>query len=415
MSSPINILVLSFYYRPDLSAGSFRTTAFVETLAAVVGDGDRIEVLTTMPNRYRSFMQDCAPMEHGDRVSIYRFQTLEHRSGMFDQAFAFVRYAWRVLRHVRGRRYDLVYATSSRLFTAFLGAVCAARMRVPLYLDIRDIFTDTIKDVLSPSRAWLLMPLLRAIERYTMGKAARINLVSRGFRDYFTGRYPKQIFSFFTNGVDDEFFGMDFRGQARADGKKVILYAGNLGEGQGLHHVVPEMALRLGPDYEFWLVGDGGRRQELLDALEHAGSGDRVRLIPPVERSRLLELYRGSDYLFLHLNDLDAFRKVLPSKIFEYAATGKPILAGVAGHAADFLRQHVRNVAVFPPCDADAGARALSSLLAGHTDRSDFLESYSRSRIMNEMAREVLAVGGRNAGAKTIPHTQQKRGRSAQG
>jgi len=414
VTSPVNILVLSFYYRPDLSAGSFRTTAFVEALAAAAGDGDRVEVLTTMPNRYRSFMQDCAPTEHDDRISIYRFPTLEHHSGMFDQAVAFSRYAWRVLRHVRGRRYDLVYATSSRLFTAFLGAVCAARMRVPLYLDIRDIFTDTIKDVLSPSRSWLLMPVLRAIERYTMGKAARVNLVSRGFRDYFASRYPKQDFSFFTNGVDDEFFGMDFRGQARADGKKVILYAGNMGEGQGLHHIVPELAQRLGPEYEFWLVGDGGRRQELLDALEDAGLRDHVRLIPPVERSRLLELYRGSDYLFLHLNDFDAFRKVLPSKIFEYAATGKPVLAGVAGHAAEFLQQHVRNVAVFPPCDAAAGARALSALQSGHTDRSEFLESYRRSRIMNEMAREVLAVCGRSAGAQTIP-TQQERGRSAQG
>jgi len=413
VSCSFNILVLSFYYRPDLSAGSFRTTAFVETLAAA-GDGGCIEVLTTMPNRYRSFAQECAPIEHGNRVCIYRIPTLEHRSGMFDQTLAFMRYAWGVLRHVRGRRYHLVYATSSRLFTAFLGAVCAGRARVPLYLDIRDIFTDTIKDVLSPSRSWLLMPVLRAIERYTVEKAARVNLVSEGFRDYFVSRFPRQHFSFFTNGVDDEFFGMDFHGQARADGKRVILYAGNMGEGQGLHHVVPEMAQRLGSDYEIWLVGDGGRRQALLDAVERAGLGDRVRVMPPVERSRLLELYRGSDYLFLHLNDFEAFRKVLPSKIFEYAATGKPILAGVAGHAAAFLRTNVRNTAIFPPCDAAAGVRALSTLQSGHTDRSDFLERYRRSRIMQEMAEDVLAVCGRGSGVQMTSPTQ-KENRSAQG
>ena len=46
----------------------------------------------------------------------------------------------------------------------------------------------------------------------------------------------------------------------------------------------------------------------------------------------------STDVLFLHLNDYSAFRKVIPSKIFEYAATGKPIVAGVSGYAAEFLR-----------------------------------------------------------------------------
>jgi len=148
--------------------------------------------------------------------------------------------------------------------------------------------------------------------------------------------------------------------------------------------------------------------------VERAGLGDRVRVMPPVERSRLLELYRGSDYLFLHLNDFEAFRKVLPSKIFEYAATGKPILAGVAGHAATFLRTNVRNTAIFPPCDAAAGVRALSTLQSGHTDRSDFLERYRRSRIMQEMAEDVLAVCGRGSGVQMTSPTQ-KENRSAQG
>ena len=47
--------------------------------------------------------------------------------------------------------------------------------------------------------------------------------------------------------------------------------------------------------------------------------------------------YDKASILFLHLNDYEAFYKVLPSKIFEYATTGKPIIAGVNGFAKDVI------------------------------------------------------------------------------
>ena len=61
----------------------------------------------------------------------------------------------------------------------------------------------------------------------------------------------------------------------------------------------------------------------------------------------MINEYQKANILFLHLNDLNSFHKVLPSKIFEYAATGKPILAGVKGYAAKFLREQVKGVEIF--------------------------------------------------------------------
>jgi glycosyltransferase involved in cell wall biosynthesis len=383
--------VLSFYFAPDLSAGSFRTTALVRALEQQLAPDDRIEVVTTLPNRYHSFSQEAPEHERRGRVCITRIALPSHHSGILDQVRAFGRYAFEVRRYLKGRRFDLVYATSSRLFTAALGAVCARRMGVPLYLDIRDILTDTIKDVLPGSTARLLLPLLRAIERYAVRTASRINLVSEGFRGYFAGRYRGQSYSFYTNGIDAEFINADFRRAASTDGRRIILYAGNFGDGQGLHRIVPGMAAALKGKYEFWLVGDGGKKQALLDAIRAAGA-DNVKVMPPVDRTRLLELYRDCDYIFLHLNDYDAFRKVLPSKVFEYAATGKPVLAGVAGYAATFLADNVEGSAVFPPCDVKAGVQALQGLSPEPTPRRDFIRRYGREQIMKELARDVLSL-----------------------
>ncbi len=388
----LKILVLTFYFRPDLSAGAFRTTAVVRALEESTGPSDSIDVITTAPNRYASFAQEAPEEEIHGRVRIRRIQVPAHRSGMADQAWAFARFALQVRRLVAGKRFDAVYATSSRLFTAFLGALCAKRTDAALYLDIRDIFTDTIEGMLSKPLAFVLMPALNAIERFTVTSAAHVNLVSEGFRKYFQKRYTNQRYSFHTNGIDDEFLHEGFSLTASARPTRRVLYAGNIGEGQGLHRIVPGLAKAAGPAYEFRLVGDGGRIQMLREALEEAGVGN-VRIWPPVDRARLMQLYRDSDYLFLHLNDYAAFRKVLPSKIFEYAATGKPILAGVAGHCAQFLRENVKNCAVFPPCEVAAGLSALESLSPEPCDRTEFVTAFQRSRIMKRLADEVVKLG----------------------
>lgn len=98
--------------------------------------------------------------------------------------------------------------------------------------------------------------------------------------------------------------------------------------------------------------------------------------------------------LFLHLNDHDAFRKVLPSKVFEYAALGKPIWAGISGYAASFVSEHIENAAVFAPCDAAAGIQSFKTLNIMTRPRHAFVERFARGRIMREMAKDVLSLTG---------------------
>lgn len=389
----MRILFLTFYYEPDLSAGSFRSAALVQALCARMEQGDHIDVLTTEPNRYASFRSANASEEKKGQVTVLRFALPQHRSGLIDQSFAFMTYAWQVLKYVKGFQYDLVFATSSRLMTAFLGAVVSKSKCVPLYLDIRDIFVDTMKDVLPAPVRHIFLPIFRAIEKFTLRRAERVNLVSEGFKAYFERQYPNKGYRYIPNGIDEEFFGCDFRNNDRTAPKLILLYAGNIGEGQGLHCIVPPLAEKLSATHEFWIVGDGGARTKLQRA---ARSLSNIKLIPPVDRARLLSLYRQSDILFLHLNDHSAFHKVLPSKLFEYAATGKPILAGVAGYAAGFL-ERVPNVAIFPPCNAQVAISALASLRIEYISRAEFLQQYRRTRLMETLAIDIVATAKASA------------------
>jgi hypothetical protein len=388
----LRILVLSFYFRPDLSAGSFRTTAFVNALMEKVPIHGQIDVLTTLPNRYNSFSVEAPAEEKLPGLSIVRIELPPHQSGMLDQAKAFISFAHEVLRQTRGHQYDLVFATSSRLMTALLGAWIVRKNRTPLYLDIRDIFVDTIKDVLPRHLAILTKPVFALLERWAINSAIKVNLVSKGFAEYFSARYPRQRFSFFTNGIDDEFLSLPKPESAPRQCDVVeVLYAGNLGEGQGLHAIIPDLAKRMQGKIRFKIIGDGGRKSALREALLKTGVYN-VELLPPMKREQLIEAYQAADVLFLHLNDYDAFKKVLPSKLFEYGALGKPIWAGVSGYAAEFVHAELDNSAVFHPCDAAEAERVFGQLRLHDVSRVRFEAKFARKNIANELANDVLKI-----------------------
>ena len=389
----MRLLVLSFYYEPDLCAGSFRTTALVAALRERVPAGTQVDVVTTLPNRYSSFSRVAAELDTAEGLEVRRVRLPSHRSDMLGQSRAFLSFARAALQHVAGRDYDLVFATSSRLMTAALGAWIARGKHAPLYLDIRDLFVETIHDVLPAPAAWPVRGLLARIESWTMRRADRINLVSPGFEGYFREHYGGSSLAGFTNGIDEEFMHLPPEAPARRrdDARTLILYAGNIGEGQGLHEVLPPLARALAGRARFVVIGDGGRRAALHAALA-AASVDNVELRSPVSRAELIEAYRGADVLFLHLGSHAAFEKVLPSKLFEYAALGKPILAGVAGYAARFIKEEISNAAVFPPGDVAAALAAFASLQLKDRPRPEFVAKYARANIARAMAEDMLIL-----------------------
>ncbi|WGK60360.1 glycosyltransferase family 4 protein [Halopseudomonas sp. SMJS2] len=398
----MRVLLLSFYFAPDLSAGSFRNTAFVESLKRKLPAGSEIDVVTTLPNRYAGYSAEAREYERSEGLSIKRVQLPTHKSGMLDQSKSFFTYVKAVRAHVAGKEYDIVYASSSRLMTAALGAWVSRTKKVPLYLDIRDIFVDTIKDVLPSKLALLMKPIFSVVEKWTITRAARLNVVSEGFIPYFESRYPDVSKVVFTNGIDDQFINLDTtvvneEGSGKSNNEAIeVVYAGNIGEGQGLHNIVPAVAKKLGGRIRFRIIGAGGRLQQLQGAVD-ALNLSNVTIEPPVSRAELISAYQKADVLFLHLNDYDAFHKVLPSKLFEYGALGKPIWAGVAGHAATFVRSHLTNATVFAPCDAVAAVHAFDELDIVDAPREEFIAQFKRTAIMDAMAEDLVATASKTS------------------
>lgn len=386
------IVYLSFYFKPDLCAGSFRNSPLAIELSRQANLKNAfIDVYTTSPNRYKTFKTEALKYEELGNLRIHRISLPSHKSGMIDQILSFSKYFWTVLKMNKGKKTDLVFASSSRLFTAFLGYRLSKKSNSPLLLDVRDIFVDTMLDVLKPSFFKpLIIQFLKKIEKNTFNHAKHINLISEGFKEYFLNFRCTNL-SFFPNGIDEEFLQLDNSPiQTKINDSKLIIYAGNIGEGQGLHKIVPQTAKFLGDKFTFLIYGDGGAKFKLQKEINFLKINNVV-LKDPISRAELKTIYNNADYLFLHLNDYSAFKKVLPSKIFELATYPKTILAGVSGFSSYFIKKEVSNSFVFDPCDVYSLVNFLKNDKSlNKIDRVKFKDKYRRSSINKKMSTNIL-------------------------
>ena len=388
----MKILYLTYYFRPDLCAGSFRNSSLFEAVLDQIGEDDFVHVITTIPNRYGSYSVEGLKEETGKNYRIDRLTVPMHASGMAEQAKAFTAYYKGAMNLIKGEHYDMVFASSSRLFTAFLGKRCAVKNHCPLYLDIRDIFVDTMKDIFKDKKIVRVTAgwALGLIEKYTFKNANHINLISGGFKPYFA-KYKKPSYTEYSNGIDDVFIEAGKEASVDTGKPYIITYAGNMGSGQGLEKIIPEAAKKLGTDYQFRLIGDGGTRKKLEQKLKELNV-QNVELLNPVARKELIEYYKDSTFLFFHLNDLEAFKKVMPSKMFEYGAFDKPIIAGVGGYAAQFVEKNIPNHILFKPTDVDDFVRQMKAYQLKFERRNEFIQNFSRKSIDKKLAASIVGL-----------------------
>jgi colanic acid biosynthesis glycosyl transferase WcaI len=139
----------------------------------------------------------------------------------------------------------------------------------------------------------------------------------------------------------------------------VALYSGNIGNKQGIEIVVHAARLLRGrSDLLFVVCGEGPRRA----ALVHAAAGlPNIRFEPLQPRERLGELM-GLATVHLLPQLPDAADLVLPSKLTNMLASGRPVVATAAPGTG--LALEVEGCgAVVPPGDPQAFAAAIALLL----------------------------------------------------
>jgi len=252
---------------------------------------------------------------------------------------------------------QLVLVSSSKLLTSVWVYFVSFFKRFLFVVDFRDILFVNLK--FSPSIIHVMAyPLAKVLTRAVEYKCISIVINSPGFYKHLSVRSHGKT-QLVLNGADEVFMptGTKLSG-GKSEGKFIIGYAGNIGQSQGLQDFIPQLAMATGNQYEIRIVGNGKCKAELENNLKVANV-DNVKIFDTVPREELIGFYNDCDVLLCSLRNTESMKDVMPSKLYEYVATGIPIIAGVKGVAEEYWKSKYNNIHFFDPMDVSFALKSL--------------------------------------------------------
>ena len=335
----MRILFFSHYYSPEGNAPATRVSALCERW---VKAGHDVTVVTCPPNVPNGVVYDgyankrTSETINGvkvERVRLYIAANKGAAKRMLNFASYFFSALWAALRLPKP---DVVIATSPQLLCGYAGVWYKRLRRVPLVMEIRDIWPESMFAVGAKVPAfayWMLEKIERAMYRVcdrlvTVGEGYEARLVEKGV--------PKEKISIVMNGTDLDVYRPQPKNKALLEkyglrGKFVVSYIGTVGMACGLE-VVLDAAEQVGKDVVFVIVGDGAYRAQLEEEAKRRGLTNVV-FTGRQPKASMPDWINSSDASLVHLKKTALFTTVMPSKIFESAGCKKPVIMGVDGYA----------------------------------------------------------------------------------
>ena len=121
--------------------------------------------------------------------------------------------------------------------------------------------------------------------------------------------------------------------------KFVVGYIGTMGLAHALDFVVRSIALLDDKSIHFLFIGDGAEKEKTIQ-LARERNLQNVTFLDPVPKSEIPRYLSVTDASLAPLKKTDTFKTVIPSKIFEAGAMGKPMLLGVDGQARSIVEKY---------------------------------------------------------------------------
>jgi glycosyltransferase involved in cell wall biosynthesis len=405
-------LLVSHYFPPEVGAPQVRLSTLARTWAA---DGDAVTVLTAMPNYptgvvpppYRGAIRRVERQDGYQVVRTWLYaapntgiarRILGHLSFMISSVLL----GWRACGPA-----DVVVVSSPTLFSVGAAWLLARLKRARFIVEVRDLWPAIFVQLGVLTNRKLIW-LLERFELAAYSAADAVVVVSDGFRANLIDRgVPADKIHTIRNGVNLDLFdraaSADPVVRARLgarDGDCLVLYAGTHGISQALPVLADAAARLVGEPVHFAFVGEGAEKPLLQRKVEELGLSN-VTLLPSVPHQEMPALLAAADVCLVPLRNVPLFSTFIPSKMFEYLAAEKAVVASVAGEAAQILSD--AGAVVVPPEDSAELADAVAKLAAnperrramGQEGRSHVERFFDRVELARQYRRILAEAGGR--------------------
>ncbi|MEI7593244.1 MAG: glycosyltransferase family 4 protein [Actinomycetes bacterium] len=377
----MNIVVLCPHFAPDVAPTGEVMTAIASELTK---RGHRLHVITSLPWYQNHALEpgwDGQLVRHEQRswgtiTRVHPFPT--DKRNLPARAVAFGGFT--VLATLEGAmskiKPDVVLAMSPPLTLGLAGWMVSRVRRVPFVFNIQDVFPDVAVELglLTGRRT---IAAARWLERASYRRADAVTVLSDDLADNVRAKLVKGLDSVeretqaskvrvIPNFIDTTWITPgptenDYRVENGLSGKRVVMYAGNVGLSQALDLVLDAaVALRHEADIAFVINGGGAA---LPDLERRAHGMSNVHFVPMAPKEQLPRVLAAADVHVVPLKRGLAWSSV-PSKLYSILAAGRPLVASVdpGTEVARTVEAAEAGITVAPE-DAEAFTKALRQIL----------------------------------------------------
>ena len=385
-----SIILLSSHYSPETGAAAKRTQATAQYLQT---KGWRVTVVTLLPHHpaneiYEGFDTVGPFVQNEEGVQVVRYRPwLVPKTSLALRLAAELLFCWHALLFALRHSHDLVFGSSPYMFIGPTALLAGRLSRAKVVWEVRDL--TWLYPRSAGKKTFGLDIVLEKLMRWTASSADALVTATGGLLNYFSQRPEAALVVY--NGVTPE---QIKRLEYSADkplfrhSRPRVLYAGLFGYNHDLA-VLLESA-KLLPNIDFTLAGDGPQKDALLQKAQTLGL-QNVSFVGHLSADELAQAYVEHDILVSHVRRDPLHLWTQPAKLWEYMATGRPIVHAGEGEIIDIIQRGGLGLTCAPG-DPRVLANAMQNLVDNPQKAADM---GTRARTFVEHKRNRATLIGR--------------------
>lgn len=349
----MHILLIHQYFLEDNAGGGSRwnemARIWIREGHSVTVIAGNVHYMSGEPGGQAGSRFSVCENKDGVRVIRCGLSGCYHR-GFLGRFRSYISFAWMALSaglRFTKLKYDCIVVTSPPLLVGIPGLLLSKWKRIPLVLEIRDLWPESAIEMGVLKNKWLIDAAYR-FEKYLYRKARLINVLTPAFRECLIREKeidPGKIvmipnaadFRWSERALHSVCAG-ELRRELGLDGKFVIIYVGAHGLANDLMQLLEAATLLRSTDVHFLLIGDGMQKKMLMDEAANRKLAN-VSFMEPVPKEQIFKYILIADAGAAVLRKAEIFKTVYSNKTFDYFSCKKPVLMAIDGVSRDLIER----------------------------------------------------------------------------
>lgn len=354
----MKILFFTDHFAPEISAPGIH---IYERCKLWVEDGHEVTVITNFPNYplgkiYDGYKNKFKTSEILDGINVIRVCTyMAENKGTFKRTLDYISYTFSsFINSLFLPKPDIVFSSSPHIFVPISAIFFSLIKKIPHVVEIRDLWPESIAGNTGITKTSFIYKMFESIEMFIYRHSEKIIVFTNSFKKNISKRdIDSSKIEVIVNGANIDLFkgtsyDNDLATYLEIKDKFVVGYIGTHGLSQGLVNAVLSAQYIRDEDIHFLFIGEGAEKKKMLKEASNLKLKN-ITFLTWQEREKMPKFWGICDVGLVHLKNDPVFKTVIPSKIFEIMACGKPIVyCGPDSDGSNILEKYNCGICIIP-------------------------------------------------------------------